>query len=51
VTAADLGVNGRQRVRDLWRWKDIGTIADAYTASIGRHGVMLVRMWPAAPGK
>ena len=22
VTAADLGVSGRQRVRDLWRWKD-----------------------------
>jgi alpha-galactosidase len=49
VTAADLGLSGRQRVRDLWRWKDIGTIADAYTASVGRHGVMLVRMWPAAP--
>jgi alpha-galactosidase len=51
VTAADLGVSGRQRVRDLWRWKDIGTIADAYTASVARHGVMLVRMWPAAPVK
>ena len=50
VTAADLGLSGRQRVRDLWRWKDIGTIADAYTASVGRHGVMLVRMWPAASG-
>jgi alpha-galactosidase len=50
VTAADLGVSGRQRVRDLWRWKDIGTIADAYTANIGRHGVMLVRMWPASSG-
>jgi len=50
VTAADLGVNGRQRVRDLWRWKDVGTIADAYTASVGRHGVMLVRMWPVSSG-
>ena len=50
VSAADLGVSGRQRVRDLWRWKDIGTIADAYTASIGRHGVMLVRMWPVSSG-
>lgn len=48
VTAADLGVSGRQRVRDLWRWKDLGTIADAYTAGVGRHGVMLVRMWPTA---
>jgi alpha-galactosidase len=50
VTAADLGIGGRQRVRDLWRWKDVGTIADEYTASVGRHGVMLVRMWPAHPG-
>ena len=50
VTAADLGVSGRQRVRDLWRWKDVGTIADVYTASVGRHGVMLVRMWPALSG-
>ena len=50
VMAADLGVSGRQRVRDLWRWKDVGTIADAYTASVARHGVMLVRMWPAPSG-
>ena len=47
VTTDELGVRGRQRVRDLWRWKDVGTIADGYTASVGRHGVMLVRMWPA----
>ena len=51
VTASDLGVSGRQRVRDLWRWKDVGTIADAYTASVARHGVMLVRMWPAPDTK
>jgi len=29
-------------VRDLWRWKDIGAFADEYTASVARHGVMLV---------
>ena len=50
VTAAELGLSGRQRVRDLWRWKNLGTIADEYTASVGRHGVMLVRIWPAAAG-
>ena len=47
VTAAELGVTGRQRVRDLWRWQDVGTMADQYTASVGRHGVMLVRLRPA----
>ena len=46
VTASELRVRGRQRVRDLWRWQDVGTMADEYTASVGRHGVMLVRMWP-----
>jgi hypothetical protein len=44
-------VDGRQRVRDVWRWKDIGTIADGYTARVARHGVMLVRMWPAPAAK
>jgi alpha-galactosidase len=51
VTAADIGVRGPQRVRDLWRWKDAGTVAGQYTARVARHGVMLIRMWPAAPGK
>ena len=35
------------RVRDLWRWKDVGTFADDCTASVGRHGVVLLRMGPA----
>lgn len=39
------------RVRDLWRWKELGTMTGRYTASVGRHGVMLVRMWPAPPGR
>jgi len=47
VTAADLGVIGPQRVRDVWRWKDVGTADSRYTARVARHGVMLVRMWPA----
>jgi alpha-galactosidase len=51
VTAADLGLSGPLRVRDLWRWKDVGTVAGQYTARVARHGVMLVRMWPAQTGK
>jgi alpha-galactosidase len=46
VTLAELGLGVRQRVRDLWRWNDAGTITGEYTASVARHGVMLVRMWP-----
>ena len=47
VTSADLGVTGSQRVRDLWRWTDLPVASRGYSATVGRHGVMLVRMWPA----
>ena len=45
----DLGLRGPQRVRDLWRQKDVGTADGKFEAAVGRHGVVLVRMWPAAP--
>jgi alpha-galactosidase len=48
VSMAELGVHGVQRVRDLWRWKDVGSFTDQYTAQISRHGATLVRMWPAS---
>jgi len=49
VTArwADLGLKGKQRVRDLWRQKDIGVFQDEYKIQVPRHGVVLVRIWPA----
>jgi alpha-galactosidase len=49
VTSADVGLSatGRLRVRDLWRWKDLGQAPARYSATVARHGVMLVRMWPA----
>ena len=47
VTWAQLGLTGVQNVRDLWRQKDLG-IADAkLSATVGRHGVVLVRVRPA----
>jgi alpha-galactosidase len=45
VTTGELGISKQQRVRDLWRWKDVGTFLDTYGADVGRHGVTLVRMW------
>ena len=47
--AADLGLSasGPLRVRDLWRWKELGTVTGRYTATVARRGVMLIRMWPA----
>ncbi len=43
----DLGLSGKQVVRDLWRQKDIETSADSYTASVPRHGVVMLRLSPA----
>jgi len=41
-----LGLTGRQRLRDLWRQQDIGTVSDLYTADILGHGVLLLRIYP-----
>ncbi|MBZ0256446.1 NPCBM/NEW2 domain-containing protein [bacterium] len=42
-----LGLEGKQRVRDLWRRDDAGTAYHKISAKIRRHGVKLVRLWPA----
>lgn len=46
VTArwADLGVRGKQTVRDLWRQRDIGDHENEFTAMVARHGVVLLRV-------
>jgi alpha-galactosidase len=48
VTAkwADLGISGKQQVRDLWRQSDIGAFEDEFQAAVARHGVVLVRLRP-----
>lgn len=43
----DLGLTGKQTVRDLWRQQDLGVFADEFTASVPRHGAVLVRLAPA----
>ena len=46
VTWEDAGLKGKQRVRDLWRQKDLGVFDGRFTASdIPRHGVVLVRLF------
>lgn len=44
----DLGINGKQKVRDLWRQKDIGKFDNKFTSKVPRHGVVLVRIRPIA---
>jgi alpha-galactosidase len=48
VTAlwSDLGISGEQKLRDLWRQQDLGRYNKSYTASVPRHGVVMLRMWP-----
>ncbi|MBP7052622.1 MAG: NPCBM/NEW2 domain-containing protein [Phycisphaerae bacterium] len=41
-----LGIQGKQRVRDLWRQKDLGGFEGRFATTIPRHGVALVRLQP-----
>jgi alpha-galactosidase len=43
---SDLKLTGKQRVRDLWRQKDIGVFADKFEAPVAPHGVVLIRVFP-----
>ena len=49
VTAAwsDLGLTGRQVVRDLWRQQEVGTFDSAFAQTVPAHGVVLVKIKPA----
>lgn len=50
VTAywSDLGISGKQRIRDLWRQKDLGNRSEKYLARVEPHGVIMLRLWPVA---
>jgi alpha-galactosidase len=41
---SELGLRGEQRVRDLWRQRDVDTFEDEFEARVPRHGVVLVRL-------
>ncbi len=49
VDWAGLGLKGPQRVRDLWRQKDLGVFDRRFEASVRPHGVVMVRAFPAGP--
>lgn len=42
----NLGICGRQRVRDVWRQKDLGIFETSFKAEVRSHGAVLVRMFP-----
>jgi alpha-galactosidase len=43
----DLGLKGKQRIRDLWRQQDLGSFDGKFSSEVGRHGTVMVRMWPS----
>jgi alpha-galactosidase len=42
----NLGIYGKQRVRDVWRQEDLGTFKKSFETEVPSHGVVLVRMFP-----
>jgi alpha-galactosidase len=47
VSWSDLGITGKQTVRDLWRQKDLGTFEDQFSTTLGEFGVTLLSLRPA----
>jgi alpha-galactosidase len=39
-----IGLSGKHTVRDLWRQKELGEFADAFSAEVPRHGVAMVKV-------
>jgi alpha-galactosidase len=39
-----LGIQGKRKVRDLWRQKDLGWFDGQFEAAVGRHGAALIRV-------
>jgi hypothetical protein len=44
VSWSQLGITGRRPVRDLWRRADLGRFAEKFTATVPRHGVVLLKI-------
>jgi alpha-galactosidase len=44
VEWSQLGLAGRQPVRDLWRRADLGAFAQGFSATVPRHGVVFIKI-------
>jgi len=44
VRWADLGLGGRQKVRDLWRKRDLGVYETEFAMKVARHGGILLKV-------
>jgi len=43
---SDIGLQGKQKIRDLWRQKDLGEFDNTFTSEVNPHGVVFVKMTP-----
>ncbi len=46
VAWSDLGLPDTLNVRDLWAHKDLGKVADQFSADVPSHGVVLIAIKP-----
>ncbi len=46
VRWSDLGLDGPQKVRDLWRRVDLGEFDGGFAAPVARHGAMMLKVTP-----
>ena len=44
VNWSEIGENGKMKVRDLWRQKDLGEFEDGITLEVPYHGVQMIRI-------
>ena len=44
VKWSELGISGKQKVRDLWRQKDLGSFSDEFSSVVPRHGALFVKI-------
>lgn len=42
----DIGIQGKQKIRDLWRQKDLGEFEKVFSTEVNPHGVVFVKMTP-----
>jgi alpha-galactosidase len=49
VRWSDLGITGRQPVRDLWRRKNLGTHDQSFSAEVLPHAAWLVKIGKPKP--
>ena len=45
----DIGVSGSATIRDLWGRKDLGSFQDHFTASVPKHGVVMIKVKTRPP--